>query len=78
MDARQRAVRVHRGESPARRGALITVWVDDLDAIVAEIASRGLEPDERETYDNGVRKIIYRDDEDNELGFAGAPASTEP
>jgi len=25
-----------------------------------------------------VRKIIYRDDEDNELGFAGAPASTEP
>ena len=58
-------------------GALITVWVDDLDAVVAEIASRGLEPDERETYANGVRKIIYRDDEGNELGFAGAPAATE-
>ena len=70
---------VYIEENPQRAGgALITVWVDDLDAIVAEIASRGLEPDERETYDNGVRKIIYRDDEDNELGFAGAPASTEP
>ena len=70
---------VYIEENPQRAGgALITVWVDDLDAVVAEIASRGLEPDERETYDNGVRKIIYRDDEGNELGFAGAPASTEP
>jgi hypothetical protein len=55
-------------------GAVITVFVDDLDAVVAEIASRGLEPAERETYSNGVRKVTYRDDDRNEIGFGGAPA----
>jgi hypothetical protein len=41
---------VYIEENPQRAGgALITVWVDDLDAVVAEIASRGLEPDDRET-----------------------------
>jgi catechol 2,3-dioxygenase-like lactoylglutathione lyase family enzyme len=55
-------------------GAVITVFVDDLDAVVAEIASRGLEPAERETYSNGVRKVTYRDDDGNEIGFGGAPA----
>lgn len=53
--------------------AVHTILVDDLDAVVSEIASRGLEPDERETYSNGVRKIIYRDGEGNEIGFGGAP-----
>src|SRR3712207_3223118 len=49
-------------EDPSRAGhALITVMVDDLDARVAEITSRGLEPAERETYSNGVRKVTYRD-----------------
>ena len=47
--------------------------VGDLDAAVAEIASRGLEPAERETYSNGVRKITYRDPEGNEIGYGGAP-----
>ncbi len=51
-----------------------TVFVDDLDALVAEIAGRGLDPADRETYDNGVRKMIYRDPDGNEFGFAGAPA----
>jgi hypothetical protein len=40
---------------------------------VAAIAARGLEPDEREKYSNGVRKAIYRDPDGNELGFGGAP-----
>ena len=31
------------------------------------------EPDERETYSNGVRKVLYRDPDGNELGFGGAP-----
>jgi hypothetical protein len=66
-------------EDPARAGGgLITLFVDDLDAVVAQIASRGLEPTERETYSNGVRKVTYRDDDGNEIGFGGAPASTEP
>lgn len=60
---------------PERAGrAEHTVFVDDLDDRVAGIAGRGLEPAERETYDNGVRKIVYRDPEGNELGFGGAPS----
>ena len=30
-------------------GCVVTLFVDDLDARVAEIAARGLEPDERES-----------------------------
>jgi catechol 2,3-dioxygenase-like lactoylglutathione lyase family enzyme len=52
--------------------ALLTILVDDLDARVADISSRGLEPDERLTYSNGARKAIYRDLDGNEIGFGGA------
>ena len=51
-----------------------TIFADDLDARVSEIAGRGIEPAERETYSNGVRKITYRDADGNEIGFGGAPA----
>jgi hypothetical protein len=34
----------------------------------------GLEPAERETYANGVRKATFRDSDGNEIGFGGAPA----
>jgi predicted enzyme related to lactoylglutathione lyase len=53
--------------------ALHTIFVDDLDALVAEIAGRGLDPTNRETYPNGVRKAIYHDPDGNEIGFGGAP-----
>ena len=53
--------------------SVVTIFVDDLDAHVATVASRGLEPDERLTYSNGVRKALYRDPDGNELGFGGAP-----
>jgi hypothetical protein len=56
-------------------GADITILVDDLDALVAEIASRGIEPDERATYSNEARKAIYRDGDGNEIGFGSVPAS---
>jgi hypothetical protein len=49
------------------------IFVEDLDARVAEIAARGLEPAERETYSNGVRKVVYRDADGNEFGLGGAP-----
>ena len=55
--------------------ALITVFVDDLDAALTEIASRGLEPSELETYSNGVRKATYHDPDGNEIGFGGPPAA---
>jgi hypothetical protein len=53
-------------------GALITVFVDDLDSVISQISSRGLDPAERETYSNGVSKATYRDDDGNEVGFGGA------
>jgi predicted enzyme related to lactoylglutathione lyase len=53
--------------------ALHTIFVDDFDTVVAEIAGRGLEPATRETYSNGVRKATFRDPDGNEIGFGGAP-----
>ena len=57
---------------------VVTIFVDDLDAHVGAITARGLEPDEQETYSNGVRKVIYRDPDGNEIGFGGAPLDTTP
>ena len=56
--------------------SVATIFLDDLDARVEEIAVRGLEPAERETLPNGVRKAIYRDADGNELVFGGAPLDT--
>src|SRR2546423_13787564 len=53
--------------------AVLTIFVDDLDARVAAVAARGVEPDERLTYSNGVRKALYRDPDGNELGFGRSP-----
>jgi hypothetical protein len=53
--------------------SVVTIFLDDLDAQVAAIGARGLEPNERETYSNGVRKVTYRDPDGNEVGFGGAP-----
>ncbi|MUL40675.1 VOC family protein [Streptomonospora sp. PA3] len=59
---------------PERAGrALTTVFVDDFDTVVAQIAERGIEPAHRETYPNGVRKATFRDPDGNEIGFGGAP-----
>ncbi len=53
--------------------AMHTIFVDDLDTRVRAMADRGIEPVERETYSNGVRKVTYRDPDGNELGFGGGP-----
>jgi predicted enzyme related to lactoylglutathione lyase len=50
-----------------------TFFVADLDARVAAISERGIEPVMRETYENGVRKITYRDADGNEIGLGGGP-----
>jgi hypothetical protein len=31
----------------------------------------GAKPASQETYENGVRKVIYRDPDSNEIGFGG-------
>ena len=66
---------VYVAEDPGRAGGgLVTLFVDDLELVVAGIASRGLEPAADETYANGVRKVTYRDADGNEVGFGGATA----
>ncbi len=54
-------------------GAMVTFFVDDLDGIVDAAAGRGIHPEHRETYGNGVRKVVYLDPDGNEIGFGGAP-----
>jgi catechol 2,3-dioxygenase-like lactoylglutathione lyase family enzyme len=51
------------------------VFVDDLNALVAQIADRGLDPAERETLSNGIRKAAYRDPDGNAFEFGGTPLS---
>ena len=59
-------------EDAERAGkAIHTIFVDDLDARVADIASRGIEPDDRVTYPGKARKAIYRDADGNEISFGG-------
>ena len=53
--------------------AMHTVIVDDLDTLMAEVAQRGLEPAQQETYPNGVRKTTYVDPDGNEIGFGEVP-----
>jgi len=61
-------------QQPEHAGhAMHTFFVDNLDALVAHIAGRGLEPAKQEAYSNGLRKITYRDGDGNEIGFGGAP-----
>jgi catechol 2,3-dioxygenase-like lactoylglutathione lyase family enzyme len=63
---------------PERAGqAMLTVFLEDLDSFVESAAGRGIEPDRRETYGNGVRKMVYLDPDGNEIGFGGGPAEGE-
>jgi hypothetical protein len=60
-------------ERPDRAGhGSVTLFVPDLDDRVAAIAGRGIEPSEQETYGDGVRKVIYRDPDGNEIGLGGS------
>ena len=49
---------------------MLTIIVDDLDALVTQIVDRGLESTKRETYANGVRKVIYCDPDGTRSGSA--------
>jgi catechol 2,3-dioxygenase-like lactoylglutathione lyase family enzyme len=62
---------VHRPEHAGH--AVHLSFVGDLEALVAQIAERGLAPCARETHANGVRKLTYRDPDGNEIGLGGAP-----
>jgi len=53
--------------------AMVTFFPHDLDAFVAAAAAAGISATDREDYGNGVRKIIYRDPDGNEIGVGGGP-----
>jgi catechol 2,3-dioxygenase-like lactoylglutathione lyase family enzyme len=68
-----RSVYVVEAADGAGNGVL-TIFVDDLDAYLAAIAGRGLEPDARERYENGVLKAVFSDPDGNEVGVGGVVA----
>jgi hypothetical protein len=53
---------------------IVTVFLEDYQAWLDAVSSRGIEPTTVETYDNGVRKATFHDPDGNEIGFGGAPA----
>lgn len=53
--------------------SLVTIFVGDLDGFLAAASGRGVQPVSQETYDNGVRKALFRDPDGNEIGVGGAP-----
>jgi catechol 2,3-dioxygenase-like lactoylglutathione lyase family enzyme len=70
--AAQRHVYVER--QPEHAGhAKVTLFVDDFDAFVGAVTGRGIAPETEETYENGVRKAIFRDPDGNEIGIGGPP-----
>jgi catechol 2,3-dioxygenase-like lactoylglutathione lyase family enzyme len=62
---------------PPRAGhAQVTAFLDPPDELVTLVgaaATLGIEPALDETYDNGVRKVTYRDPDGNEIGFGAHP-----
>ena len=58
--------------------AIHTIFVDDFDARLSQIASEGIQPSKHETYDNGVRHATFHDPEGNEISFGGAPLVSTP
>ncbi|AFA75542.1 glyoxalase-like protein [Gordonia polyisoprenivorans VH2] len=51
----------------------VTLFVDHLEDFLADAEKRGATPESEETYDNGIRKTIFRDPDGNEIGVGGGP-----
>lgn len=65
---------VYVERKPDRAGhAMVMIFVGDLGAVVTRISSQGIEPASRETYENGVEKVTYRDADGNEVSYGGGP-----
>lgn len=59
---------------PERAGGTIqTIMCDDLEAVIAEVAQRGLIFSKDETPAEGVRKVMYYDPDGNEIGVGRIP-----
>ena len=69
---------VYAEVAPDRAGhSMVTLFVAELDAFTEAAARHGIHPERRETYENGVRKAIYRDPDGNEIGVGGAPVEAK-
>ena len=55
--------------------AKVTLFVGDFEGFVDAVAARGIRPEHRESYDNGVCKAVYRDPDGNEIGVGGVAAT---
>ena len=55
------------------RHARHLLFIDDIEAYVAQVEDRGLAPVDRESYANGVRKVSYEDPDGNRFEFGAAP-----
>ena len=53
---------------------MVTLFVEDFDAFLDDVAQRGIHRETQETYGNGVRKAVFRDPDGNEVGVGGGPA----
>jgi hypothetical protein len=51
--------------------------VEGLDAILARLATHGVDHEPVETYGNGVRHVVVLDPDGNSLSLAEAPAEPE-
>lgn len=66
------SIAVHQEPAHASHGQVV-LFVDDLDGFVDGAAGRGIDETSRETYGNGVRKVLFHDPDGNEVGVGGAP-----
>ena len=61
----------------ARAGhALAALSVADLDAALAELASRGLQPSKLEEHEGGARKATFLDPDGNTAALIGIPSGS--
>lgn len=61
--------------APERAGRSIqTIMCDNLEAVIAEIAARGIAFTKDETPAKDVRKVLYYDPDGNEIGIGRIPA----
>lgn len=58
-------------------GGLATILVEDLDKFIADAAARGVDPDDREDYGEGVVKLVFHDPDGNEFGVGTVPAEMQ-
>lgn len=55
-------------------GAIQTVMCDDLDAVLAAVAERGLAFDDEERPGPDTRKVMFHDPDGNEIGLGSIPS----